>query len=139
MKDGSVMSFGRGEYGQLGHGDTTNQLSPKAVAGLGTNAQTCSAGSEASTRAHDSTILPCLMSTLLLAESDVLVFVAATAPAIAAFVFTAFTCAVWTPPLSLHVRLFRLCFHAWVHLAHRAALYSVRDEGRFGDVVWSWR
>ena len=32
--EGALFSFGWGEYGQLGHGDTANQLQPKRVAGL---------------------------------------------------------------------------------------------------------
>jgi alpha-tubulin suppressor-like RCC1 family protein len=44
MKDGSAMSFGSGSFGKLGHGDIVQQSTPKAIAGLGTNVQTCSAG-----------------------------------------------------------------------------------------------
>jgi hypothetical protein len=38
------MSFGSGSNGRLGHGDDADQSTPKAVAGLGTNVQACSAG-----------------------------------------------------------------------------------------------
>jgi hypothetical protein len=44
MKDGSAMSFGKGSDGRLGHGDEQDQPSPKTIAGLGTDALSCSAG-----------------------------------------------------------------------------------------------
>ena len=31
MEDGTVMTFGYGNYGQLGHGDTASQNAPKTV------------------------------------------------------------------------------------------------------------
>ena len=43
MEDGTAVSFGRGLYGRLGHGDTVNQLVPKAIAGLA-GVGACSAG-----------------------------------------------------------------------------------------------
>ena len=33
-ENGIVWSFGNGYYGQLGHGDTKNQLLPKQIAGI---------------------------------------------------------------------------------------------------------
>jgi alpha-tubulin suppressor-like RCC1 family protein len=48
LKDGSVVSFGKGANGQLGHGDQTERLSPVAIAGLGiNNTEACSAGNAA--------------------------------------------------------------------------------------------
>ena len=44
MKDGSVMTWGLGDKGQLGHGDTNQLKSPKKVTALATNAKLCSAG-----------------------------------------------------------------------------------------------
>ena len=32
--EGALFSFGRGDYGQLGHGDTANQQQPKRVVAL---------------------------------------------------------------------------------------------------------
>ena len=43
MEDGTAVSFGYGLHGQLGHGDTVNQLYPKAIAGLA-GVGACSAG-----------------------------------------------------------------------------------------------
>ena len=34
MASGEVCTFGRGEYGRLGHGDEEGSLIPKVVAGL---------------------------------------------------------------------------------------------------------
>ena len=34
MRDGDVWTWGRGSYGQLGHGDNATQLVPKRVEGL---------------------------------------------------------------------------------------------------------
>jgi alpha-tubulin suppressor-like RCC1 family protein len=46
MKDGSAMSFGKGQYYALGFGErhTHDQMTPMAITSLGTNIQTCSAG-----------------------------------------------------------------------------------------------
>ena len=42
--DGTAWSFGFGLHGQLGHGDTADQLSPKAITALSNNVVECSAG-----------------------------------------------------------------------------------------------
>jgi hypothetical protein len=45
MKDNSVVSFGEGKYGRLGHGDESNQLIPKTIAFNNSQTKkTCSAG-----------------------------------------------------------------------------------------------
>ena len=44
MGDGSVVSFGAGSDGKLGHGDESNQLAPKVITALGTDAHECSTG-----------------------------------------------------------------------------------------------
>ena len=46
-KSGDVYSFGRGMYGQLGHGDKENQLTPKKIEGLA-DIQAISAGEDQS-------------------------------------------------------------------------------------------
>ena len=43
MEDGTVMTFGYGRYGQLGHGDTANQNAPKTVGLYGTDRRHMSA------------------------------------------------------------------------------------------------
>jgi hypothetical protein len=55
MNDGTVTSFGEGSHGELGHGDHTDQLSPKVITALGTNAQACSAGEANTTHAWQHT------------------------------------------------------------------------------------
>eukprot|EP01043_Picozoa_sp_COSAG02_P104430 COSAG02_NODE_40427_length_405_cov_2.944444_1_plen_83_part_10 len=41
---GAVFSFGYGNYGRLGHGDTANQLSPVQIQSLGTDNAMVAAG-----------------------------------------------------------------------------------------------